>query len=95
MQEVFFFIIFPAFVQRFRKLSISMVVTNLVLPFYRFFLNCSSVPMIDRVTRSHPINRGILELQNKPLNNITYFITYENNQIHLRIPNFYPAAGWL
>jgi hypothetical protein len=23
---------------------------------------------------SHPINRGILELQNKPLNNNTYFI---------------------
>ena len=34
-------------------------------------------------------------LQNKPLNNITYFITYENNQIHLSIPNFSPAAGWL
>jgi hypothetical protein len=30
--------------------------------------------MIDRVTLSHPINRGILELQNKPLNNNTYFI---------------------
>ena len=72
-----------------------MVVTNLVLSFYRFFLYCSSVPKIERVTLSRPINRGILELQNKPLNNIIYFITYENNQIHLRIPNFYPAAGWL
>ena len=38
MQEVFFFILFPSFVQRFRKISINIVVTNLVLPFYRFFL---------------------------------------------------------